>query len=190
MINSAGSRPIKLDALNDSSHNVNDHNLSFEPTFNPIERGGYFWVVFSSERTWGNERTTYGTSGDKRLWVAAIDKRHRHHGPEPPAVLFGRPSADHDQHARVLGALGMHADRHRPTRGRPAHAPPVTSAAPDSATPENASTSRSSLAKISAAHARKPATAATRTSSIAPAESVRTPLADPSLILFGAGFYG
>lgn len=75
MINaSTGGTPIKLNALNDSSPNAVDHNEAFEPTFNPIARGGYFWVVFTSERTWGNERTTHGTSGDKRLWVAAINQ--------------------------------------------------------------------------------------------------------------------
>ena len=50
-------------------------NLSFEPTFNPIERGDYFWVVFTSERDWGNRITGTANNGKKRLWVAAIDRR-------------------------------------------------------------------------------------------------------------------
>lgn len=74
MMSSAGGAPIKLDALNDSSPVATDHNESFEPTFNPVDRGGYTWIVFSSARSFGNVRTTHGTMGDKRLWVAAIDK--------------------------------------------------------------------------------------------------------------------
>ena len=72
-LNTAGGTPIKLSNLTDSSPNVNDRNEAFEPTFNPIERGGYYWVVFTSERTWGNTLSGYGKSGAKRLWVAAID---------------------------------------------------------------------------------------------------------------------
>jgi len=91
MISAAGGTPIKLNNLNDSSLNTNDHNESFEPTFNPVERGGYYWVVFSSERTWGNQHTTYGTSGDKRLWVAAIDKTIGTIDPShPPFYLEGQ----------------------------------------------------------------------------------------------------
>lgn len=68
-----GAPPVRMNALTDSSPNAADHDLSLEPTFNPIERGGYFWVVFSSMRDWGNRITGTPDSGKKRLWVAAID---------------------------------------------------------------------------------------------------------------------
>lgn len=91
MINSAGGTPIKLSSLTDSSPNTNDRNEAFEPTFNPIERGGYYWVVFTSERTWGNTLAGHGTSGDKRLWVAAIDKTIGTVDPShPPFYLEGQ----------------------------------------------------------------------------------------------------
>ncbi len=92
MINaSTGGTPIKLDKLNDSSPNANDHNEAYEPTFNPIARGGYFWVVFTSERTWGNTLTGHGTSGNKRLWVAAIDQTTGTTDPShPPFYLEGQ----------------------------------------------------------------------------------------------------
>jgi hypothetical protein len=49
-----------------------DVGWNFEPSFAPVSAGGYFWVVFTSRRTYGNTLT-----GDKtvvkQLWVAAID---------------------------------------------------------------------------------------------------------------------
>ena len=50
-----------------------DHNLTFEPTFHPLERGGFFWVVVSSSRSWGNKLTGGTANENKKLWVAAID---------------------------------------------------------------------------------------------------------------------
>jgi len=69
-----GTNPVRLASLTDSSLNTADHDLSFEPTFNPVDRGGYFWVVFTSSRDWGNRITGTPNNGKKRLWVAAIDK--------------------------------------------------------------------------------------------------------------------
>jgi hypothetical protein len=50
-----------------------DASWNFEPSFAPVATGGYFWVVFTSRRTYGNILT-----GDKtvvkQLWVAAIDQ--------------------------------------------------------------------------------------------------------------------
>ncbi len=47
---------------------------NFEPTFAPVASGGYFWVVFTSRRTYGNE--LLGTKDQvKQLWVAAIDEK-------------------------------------------------------------------------------------------------------------------
>ncbi|HEY8038696.1 MAG TPA: hypothetical protein VIF15_02845 [Polyangiaceae bacterium] len=50
-----------------------DLSWNFEPSFAPVAAGGYFWVVLTSRRTYGNVLT-----GDKtvvkQLWVAAIDQ--------------------------------------------------------------------------------------------------------------------
>ena len=54
----------------------NDTQLNYEPTVNPVASGGYYWVVFTSRRLYGNILTgpPWDTnSGPKRLWVAAID---------------------------------------------------------------------------------------------------------------------
>jgi hypothetical protein len=57
-----------------------DLQYNYEPTFAPVNSGGYAWVVFTSRRTWGNELTGCAQNGDfstgcvKQLWVAAIDQ--------------------------------------------------------------------------------------------------------------------
>jgi hypothetical protein len=84
----SGAAPVRLAQLTDSPPNAPDRNLSFEPTFNPIERGGYFWVVFTSMRDWGNEITGTPNNGKKRLWVTAIDKTAGTADPSHPAFFL------------------------------------------------------------------------------------------------------
>jgi hypothetical protein len=49
-----------------------DRHFSYEPTFAPKGSGGYFWVVFTSRRTYGN-RLTADKNNVKQLWVFGID---------------------------------------------------------------------------------------------------------------------
>lgn len=49
-----------------------DLGWNYEPTFAPVPSGGFFWVVFTSRRTYGN-LLTGGKDAVKQLWVAAID---------------------------------------------------------------------------------------------------------------------
>jgi WD40-like Beta Propeller Repeat len=50
-----------------------DLGWNFEPTFAPVASGGFFWVVLTSRRTYGNELV--GPKDQvKQLWVAAIDQ--------------------------------------------------------------------------------------------------------------------
>jgi len=86
--NVSGAAPIELTTLTNSSPDPGDHDLSFEPTFNPVERGGYFWVVFTSERNWGNEVVGTKNAGQKRLWVAAIDSKTGTTDPSHPAFFL------------------------------------------------------------------------------------------------------
>ena len=72
---SGGAPAVVLHTLADpATANPADRNHTFEPTFNPIERGGYFWVVVTSMRDYGNRVGGAPDNGKKRLWVAAIDK--------------------------------------------------------------------------------------------------------------------
>jgi hypothetical protein len=50
-----------------------DLSWNYEPSFAPVAAGGYFWVVFTSRRTYGNKLTGDQTVV-KQLWVAAIDQ--------------------------------------------------------------------------------------------------------------------
>ncbi len=75
---------IRLAALDGDSYpfaaGARDQHYNYEPTFAPVNAGGYAWVVFTSRRTWGNELT--GPAEDpntpstavKQIWVAAIDQ--------------------------------------------------------------------------------------------------------------------
>jgi hypothetical protein len=48
-----------------------DENKNYEPTIAPVASGGYYWVMFTSRRTYGNKLT--GDQGQtKRLWVSAL----------------------------------------------------------------------------------------------------------------------
>jgi hypothetical protein len=51
---------------------MRDENLNFEPTILPVASGGYFWVMFTSRRTYGN-LLTGNRDQTKRLWVSAFD---------------------------------------------------------------------------------------------------------------------
>ncbi len=56
----------------------NDPNLSFAPTVLPEAVGGYFWVIFTSHRSYGNTLPTQQPGPDGadeygKLWVAAMD---------------------------------------------------------------------------------------------------------------------
>jgi hypothetical protein len=83
-------QPLRMNALNGldgsstsylptNSDHPNDTILNYEPTMNPIASGGYYWVVFTSRRMYGNVATGDPWSGytgapiPKKLWVAAID---------------------------------------------------------------------------------------------------------------------
>jgi hypothetical protein len=55
-----------------------DPGLSFAPTVLPEAVGGYFWVVFTSHRSYGNTLASMASDGQDaddlgKLWVAAMD---------------------------------------------------------------------------------------------------------------------
>ena len=51
-----------------------DPGLSFAPTILPEAVGGYFWVVFTSHRSYGNTLTSkMNADEDGKLWVAALN---------------------------------------------------------------------------------------------------------------------
>jgi hypothetical protein len=69
-----------------------DQSWNFEPSFAPVAAGGYFWVVFTSRRTYGNiltgpAETSGSLLGTKQLWVAAIDQNPKP-GVDPSHAAF------------------------------------------------------------------------------------------------------
>jgi hypothetical protein len=52
-----------------------DEDYDFYPTINPVSSGGYFWVYFTSRRSYGNvyPGSSEGDTGTKAIWVTAID---------------------------------------------------------------------------------------------------------------------
>jgi len=68
-----------------------DLSWNFEPTFAPVAAGGYFWVVFTSRRTYGNTLTDTKDL-TKQLWVVAIDQNAQNSADasHPPFWLPGQ----------------------------------------------------------------------------------------------------
>lgn len=78
----------------------------YEPTFMPEERGGYFWLVFVSERVYGNTLTdTDVASRRKQLWVTAIDATPDD-GVDPSRPAFWLPGQELNNH-NMRGAWSL-----------------------------------------------------------------------------------
>jgi len=73
--------PVRLDALDGygaggtSYLPDGDPDLNFAPTVLPEAVGGYFWVIFTSHRAYGNTFPSQDNGDENgKLWVAAIDQ--------------------------------------------------------------------------------------------------------------------
>jgi hypothetical protein len=83
-----------------------DNNYEFFPTVTPISAGGFFWVLFTSRRTYGNlwqkdivDPTT------KKIWVTAIDI-NAPGGTDPSHPAFYLPGQETETgNIRAFGAL-------------------------------------------------------------------------------------
>ncbi|PRQ03127.1 hypothetical protein [Enhygromyxa salina] len=75
MVRDDGTEPVRLDLGNGFGHIPDPQpSQNYEPTFVPVASGGYFWMVFVSERQYGNTLTNQAVdSRTKQLWVTAID---------------------------------------------------------------------------------------------------------------------
>ena len=80
MVDLATKTMTRLDALDGYTSGStsylpeNDPNLSFAPTVLPVAVGGYFWIVFTSHRSYGNTLASKDHMDEYgKLWVAAFD---------------------------------------------------------------------------------------------------------------------
>jgi Tol biopolymer transport system component len=80
----SGGAPLRMAQIDDPPA-LKDHFAHREPTFCPVKRGGYSWVVFTSMRDWGNMVTGPVTNAKRRIWVAAIDDKIGTTDPSHPA---------------------------------------------------------------------------------------------------------
>jgi hypothetical protein len=67
-----GTEHIELAKVN-ANVVAGEENRNYEPFALPVQAGGYFWIVFTSRRSYGNTYT--GAAVRKQLWVAAIDPK-------------------------------------------------------------------------------------------------------------------
>jgi hypothetical protein len=86
--------------LPNNTQHPDDSVLNYEPTVNPIASGGYYWVVFTSRRMYGNvAKGDPYVNGDgsypitKKLWVAAIDIQPKP-GVDPSHPAFYLPGQE------------------------------------------------------------------------------------------------
>jgi len=77
-----------------------DADQNFEPTALPVTAGGYFWVVFTSKRQYGNTFTGL----KKQLWVAAISPSSAT-GLDPSHPPFFLPNQSVSENERGFWAL-------------------------------------------------------------------------------------
>lgn len=78
-----------------------DPKLSFAPTVLPEAVGGYFWIVFTSHRSYGNMLASQDHQDEYgKLWVAALD-------------LHPTPGQDASHPAFFLDGQELHADNLR-----------------------------------------------------------------------------
>jgi hypothetical protein len=102
-----GSTQIELDNANGKGVLSDDQDsAAYEPTFNPVAAGGYFWLVIVSERQYGNTLTdTNPNTRTKQLWVTAIDANPQP-GVDPSHPAFWLPGQElNNQNMRGEWAL-------------------------------------------------------------------------------------
>jgi hypothetical protein len=101
-------KPVRLDQTNGAGYlptannHADDNRMNYEPTVNPIASGGFYWIVFTSRRMYGNiaQGDPYEV-GDathpvpKKLWVAAIDQ-HPKDNVDPSHPAFYLPGQELD----------------------------------------------------------------------------------------------
>ena len=147
-------------------------DLNFAPTVLPEAVGGYFWVVFTSHRSYGNTLPSMDNGGPERQALGRGVRHQRHARARtratPPSTSTGRSRGR--QPARLLGA--------HPCRPTATTAPRATSAAAASAAQSTAARSSACRpragARTSTRRARRPPTAATPATS-ASTRAARSP---------------
>jgi hypothetical protein len=94
-----GTEHLELKAAN-AGLSPADAEVQGMPTVLPVQAGGYFWVVFTSKRAYGNTAAT----GQKQLWVTAISPNTAP-GVDPSHGAFYLPNQSPSKNERGFWAL-------------------------------------------------------------------------------------
>jgi hypothetical protein len=92
---------LELGTLNAGIADI-DRQRNYEPFALPVTAGGYFWIVFTSIREYGN--TYSGPNARKQLWVAAISPNAAP-GEDPSHPPFYLPNQTATRNERGFWAL-------------------------------------------------------------------------------------
>ncbi len=101
MVHADGGGYVELARLNAGNAAI-DADRNYEPFSLPVSAGGYFWVVFTSIRDYGNTYT--GARARKQLWVAAISPKAAV-GQDPSHPAFYLPNQGPTKNERGFWAL-------------------------------------------------------------------------------------
>ena len=102
---------VLLSSLNGDGYmprGIRDEGKNYEPSTTPIASGGYFWVIFTSRRTYGNSLNWPGRIDQAPLGRCADPNRLRASTPATPVLHHGS-GADLRQQPRLLGARSLQA---------------------------------------------------------------------------------
>jgi hypothetical protein len=101
MIKVATKEHLELATLNMGNAMI-DRQRNYEPFALQVTAGGYFWIVFTSIREYGN--TYQGANVQKQLWVAAISTSPAP-GEDPSHPPFYLPNQSSTRNERAFWAL-------------------------------------------------------------------------------------
>jgi hypothetical protein len=97
LVHPDGTNATRLDLANGFGHIPDAETAeNYEPTFVPVASGGYFWLVFVSERQYGNTLTNQDpVTRTKQLWVTAVNINPQP-GQDPSHPAFWLPGQELD----------------------------------------------------------------------------------------------
>jgi hypothetical protein len=101
LIDAANREQVELGLMNQGNA-ILDRQRNYEPFALPVTAGGYFWVVFTSLRDYGNTYT--GTNVRKQLWVGAVSTNPSP-GVDPSHPPFYLPNQSATRNERGFWAL-------------------------------------------------------------------------------------
>jgi len=102
-INTSNGQKVELKRANQGLHPT-DEDRNYEPSALPVPAGGYYWIVFTSQREHGNAHSQDKKTTQKQLWVSAISPQWSA-GEDPSHPPFFLPNQGTTHNERGYWAL-------------------------------------------------------------------------------------